>query len=240
MFGSILLLGLGGCASRNEIMKLKQQADYLEQSNYRMEKAIAHLDSLAREQSKQMRSLRADMNSSFAEIIEKLDIVENRFEEPKRSSYRASNGKETILLADTTRKQEKPDSTAEFRITLNPEKLYKSAYLDLTKGKYDLAITGFYDYLRYFPGERSAVDAQYWIGECYYAKGDYSRAVVELNKVLEKYSSSDKVASTLYKLGLSCLELKESKTAQKYFEELIRKYPQSQEAKLTKERQGKF
>lgn len=240
LFILIFLLGFGGCASRNEIIKLEEQADYLEQSNYRIEKNIAHLDSLAREQLRQMKILKADINSSFGEMDEKLDILESKSEEQKRSFYQTSSRKETAGLADTSKKEEKPDSGVKLEITLNPEKLYKSAYLDLTKGNYDLAITGFYDYLKYFPSEQSAAGAQYWIGECYYAKGDYSRAVVELRKVLEKYPDSEKIASTLYKLGLSYLGLGQNKTAQKYFQELIKKHPQSQEAKLAKEKQNKF
>lgn len=233
----IFLLMFGGCASRQEIIKLKQQADYLEQSNYRMEKTIAQIDSLAREQLKQTKSLKADINNSFEEMNQRMDILENKVEETKKGSYKTTSEKE-IAPQDTERKEAKPD-TSKFQINLNPEKLYKSAYLDLTKGNYDLAIVGFSDYLKYFPEADLAPNAQYWIGECYYAKEDFERAVVEFLKVIEKYPQSDKIPSTLYKLGLSYLELKETKTAREYFDKLIKTYPQSQEAKLAKERQKK-
>ncbi|MCJ7508798.1 MAG: tol-pal system protein YbgF [candidate division Zixibacteria bacterium] len=233
----IFLLVFGGCASRQEIIKLKQQADYLEQSNYRMEKTIAQLDSLAKEQLKQTKSLKADINNSFEEMNQRMDILENKVEETKRGSYKTASEKE-IAPQDVERKEAKPD-TSKLQINLNPEKLYKSAYLDLTKGNYDLAIGGFSDYLKYFPEADLAPNAQYWIGECYYAKEDFERAVVEFLKVIEKYPQSDKIPSTLYKLGLSYSELKETKTAKEYFDKLIKAYPQSQEAKLAKERQKK-
>lgn len=234
----VFLFGFEGCASRQEIVKLKQQADYLEQSNYKMGKTIAQLDSLIREQLKQTRSLKADMNSSFEEISQRMDILENKLEEPKRSFYKVSSEKEGVILPDTGKKEIKSDTT-KLAVNLNPEKLYKSAYLDLTKGNYDLAIVGFSDYLKYFPEADLTPNAQYWIGECYFVKGDFTRAVVEFLKVLEKYPTSDKIPSTLYKLGLSYSELKENKTAKEYLDKLIKEYPQSQEAKLAKERQKK-
>ena len=52
----------------------------------------------------------------------------------------------------------------------------------------------------------------------------------------ENYSTGDKVPSVLYKLGLSLLELKSVVEANEYFEELINKYPHTQEAKLAKEK----
>ena len=234
----VLFFGLGGCASRQEIVRLKEQADYLEQSNHKMEKTIAQLDSLAREQLKQTKNLKADMNSSFEEMNQRVDVLENKLEEPKRWSYKASGEKETVAISDTNKKETKPDTT-KLVVNLNPEKLYKSAYLDLTRGNYDLAIVGFSDYLKYFPEADLAPNAQYWIGECYYAKEDFTRAVVEFLKILEKYPDSDKIPSTLYKLGLSYSELKETKSAKRYFDKLIKEYPQSQEAKLAKGREKK-
>jgi tol-pal system protein YbgF len=119
---------------------------------------------------------------------------------------------------------------------VDPKQLYDAAYLDLTKGKYDLAITGFSNYLKYFPETELGDNAQYWLGECYYAKKNYTRAAIEFHKVLENYATGDKVPSALYKLGLSLLELKSVGEANKYFEELVNKYPNTQEAKLAQEK----
>jgi tol-pal system protein YbgF len=234
----IFLLMFGGCASRQEIIILRQQADYLTQSNYRMEKTVAQLDSLAKEQLKQTKSLKADINNSFEEINQRMDILENKIGETRKGSYKTTSENETAAPKDAEGKEVKPD-TSKLQINLNPEKLYKSAYLDLTKGNYDLAIMGFSDYLKYFPEADLAPNAQYWIGECYYAKEDFERAVVEFLKVIEKYPQSDKIPSTLYKLGLAYSELKDAKSAKAYFDKLIKAYPQSQEGKLAKERQEK-
>ena len=236
LLSGIFLVGIWGCASRHEIMRLKLQADYLEESNHNIEANVIQLDSLAREQLRQIQKLRADMNSSFEEIDQRLNVVENKIEDSQKPFYQPSVKKETEAPENSNRKEEKPDSIKGLAINLDPEKLYKSAYLDLTKGNYDLAISGFHDYLVYFPKEESATNAQYWIGDAYYSKGDFTRATVEFFKVLNNYPKSEKTAGTLYKLGLCYSQLKEDKTARQYFDKLIKEYPQSQEAKLAKER----
>ena len=57
-----------------------------------------------------------------------------------------------------------------------------------------------------------------------------------IHKVLEGYSTDTKVPSALYKLGLSLLELKSVSQANKCFEEVVNNYPDTQEAKLAKEK----
>ena len=68
----------------------------------------------------------------------------------------------------------------------------------------------------------------------------YTRAAIEFHKVLENYSTGTKVPSALYKLGLSLLELKSVGQAKKYLQELVDKYPHTQEAELASERLSKI
>jgi len=89
---------------------------------------------------------------------------------------------------------------------------------------------------KYFPETEQAANAQYWLGECHYAKKNYTRSAIEFHKVLENYSTGAKVPSALYKLGLSLLELKSTEQAKKYLQELVDKYPNTQEAKLAEEK----
>ncbi len=227
---------LSGCASRWQIEGLKRQVDSLEKSNLRLEDRTAKLDSLLREQMELTNRLRADLASTLDGMDERMGIVESKLEDlghrfPELYQKidlvkREVSKKETAEVSDTT----KP------LIDVDPQQLYDAAYLDLTKGKYDLAITGFSNYLKYFPETEQADNAQYWLGECHYAKKNYTKAAIEFHKVLENYATGDKVPSALYKLGLSLLELKSVGQANKYLQELIDQYPNTQEAKLAKEK----
>ena len=224
---------LSGCASRWQMEGLKKQ---LEESNRRLEDRTAQLDSLLREQMELTNLLRADLSSTLGGMDERMGIVENKLEDLGHRfpelSQKIDLVKQQVSKSDTTQIS---DSTKGL-INVDPKQLYDAAYLDLTKGKYDLAITGFSNYLKYFPETELGDNAQYWLGECYYAKKNYTKAAIEFHKVLENYATGDKVPSALYKLGLSLLELKSVGEANKYFEELVNKYPNTQEAKLAQEK----
>ncbi len=234
---SLLTLLFSNCASRREIVRLKNQADFLEQSNKRLEQQTAELDSLIREQIELTNRLRADFASTLGGMDERMEIVESKLEDLGHRFPELSRKMELVKRELATKKDtSKASDTSTVMVNIDPKQLYDAAYLDLTKGKYDLAVTGFSNCLKYFPETEQAANAQYWLGECYYAKKNYTRAAIEFHKVLENYSTDTKVPSALYKLGLSLLELKSVGQAKKYLKELIDKYPDTQEAKLAKQK----
>ncbi len=235
------LLFLSGCASRREIVKLKNQADYLEESNRRMDERTAGMDSLLKDQIELTNRLRADLATILGGLDQRMEVVESKLEDLGQRFPELSRKMEMVKQ----RLSESADSgsvsdTSSAKVNVDPQKLYDGAYLDLTKGSYDLAITGFTSYLKYFPETELAGNAQYWLGECYYAKKNYTRSAIEFHKVLENYSSGAKVPSALYKLGLSLIELKSTNQAEKYLNELMEKYPNTQEANLAEQKLKKI
>lgn len=236
----LLLVILCNCASRREIVRLKRQADYLEQSNKIMEERTAAMDSLLKEQVELTNRLRADLATILGGMDERIQIVESKLEDLGQRFPELSRKMELVKQKLAGPIDTGAVSDTSVKVNVDPEQLYNTAYLDLTKGNYDLAITGFTNYLKYFPETEQAGNAQYWLGECYYAKKNYTRAAIEFHKVLENYSSGAKVPSALYKLGLSLLELKSVNQGEKYFKELIEKYPNTQEAKLAEQKLKKI
>jgi tol-pal system protein YbgF len=230
------LLLLSGCASRWQIEGLKKQVDSLEKSNRRLEDRTAQLDSLLREQMELTSRLRADLSSTLGGMDERMGIVESKLEDIGHRFPDLYQKIDLVKQQVSRRDTAETSDTTKALIDVDPKQVYDAAYLDLTKGKYDLAITGFSNYLKYFPETEQADNAQYWLGECYYAKKNYTKAAIEFHQVLEDYSTGDKVPSALYKLGLSLLEIKSVGQANKYFQELVDKYPNTEEAKLAKEK----
>ena len=235
-FFLVFLLLLSGCASRWQIEGLKKQVDSIEKSNRRLEDRTAQLDSLLREQMELTSRLRADIVSTLGGMNERMGIVESKLEDLGHRFPDLYQKIDLVKQQVSRRDTAEVSDTTKALIDVDPKQVYDAAYLDLTKGKYDLAITGFSNYLKYFPETEQADNAQYWLGECYYAKKNYTKAAIEFHQVLEDYSTGDKVPSALYKLGLSLLELKSVGQANKYFEELVNKYPHTQEAKLAQEK----
>ncbi|MCC6545074.1 MAG: tol-pal system protein YbgF [Nitrospirae bacterium] len=127
-------------------------------------------------------------------------------------------------------------STSGNSSTSNPSELYNQAYKDYMAGHYDPAIEGFYSYLRQIPTGNLAPNALYWIGECYYSKGDYTKSVTVFESVTIDYPKSDKVVGSLLKMGYGYEKLGNNNMAKIYFKKVAEQFPYSQEASLAKVR----
>ena len=114
--------------------------------------------------------------------------------------------------------------------------LYATALRDFTTGKYDLARQQFSDYLKYYDGTQLAGNAQFYIGETYYQRRDYRRAIAEYDKVLTKYPKSYKLAAAQLKKGYALLELNDRAGGIRALRTVIRDHPNSEEARLARAR----
>jgi tol-pal system protein YbgF len=76
--------------------------------------------------------------------------------------------------------------------------------------------------------------AQFWLGEIYYHEKWYEKAILEYQKVIEGYPKGKKTPSALLKQGLAFLNLGDNANAGLILKELIRKFPDSNEANVAK------
>jgi len=120
----------------------------------------------------------------------------------------------------------------------DPNQLYDQAAQDLTQGRYALALQGFRDYVRRYPAAELADNAQYGVGECFFAQSQFDSAAVEYARVEQGWSKGDKVPAALYKIALSRDRLGQKDAAKKTFEDLVKRFPNSGEAQLARERLG--
>jgi tol-pal system protein YbgF len=143
-----------------------------------------------------------------------------------------------------------PPASSRAAASATAEESYQAAYLDFSRGRYELAMSGFRDFLRRYPDSPLADSAQYGIGESYYsvataatsqgqtdkATRALEQAVQEFRKVIVIYPRGSKVPSALYKEALSLTELKQTALARARLQYLVDHFPQSEEAPLAKER----
>ncbi|MBI4690918.1 MAG: tol-pal system protein YbgF [Nitrospirae bacterium] len=118
----------------------------------------------------------------------------------------------------------------------DPAKLYEAAYNDFKDKKYKEAREKFESFLKEFPNDKLAGNAQFWIGETYYAEEDYAGAIVEYDALLKNHPESEKAPVALLKQGYSFTEMGDKKAAKGIMEQLIEKYPKSKEASLAKKK----
>jgi len=98
------------------------------------------------------------------------------------------------------------------------------------RGDFDGAQQGFSQFLVHYGTSDLAPNAQYWLGECYYGKRDYKRAIDAFERVELDYPSSDKVPAAILKRGFAYLALNDRKRASSLLKQVVDTYPKSQEA----------
>jgi len=123
---------------------------------------------------------------------------------------------------------------------LGSQELYSRAMKLLKAGEVGQAILEFEKYIREFPHSELADNAQYWIGEAYYAQREFSRALAEFQKVLSSFPGADKVPDALYKIGLSYLEMGQKEKARAELKKLISLYPESAPASLARKKMAEI
>jgi tol-pal system protein YbgF len=112
---------------------------------------------------------------------------------------------------------------------------YRGAWQALNGQQYDKAIQQFRTFQRKNPASELADDAQYWIGESYFTRRDYNRAILEYNDVL-KYRKGDKVPAALLRQSQAFVEIGDKTDARLILQKLINDHPNSQQAKDARER----
>jgi len=121
-------------------------------------------------------------------------------------------------------------------ITTGMGDLYKDAYETFYKGDLEAARRKFETFLKQYPNTELSDNAQYWIGETYYLKKDYERAILEYEKAIVKYPEGDKIPAALFKQALAFSELGDKTNARNLFRRVIEKYPRSDQAEMAKKR----
>lgn len=117
-------------------------------------------------------------------------------------------------------------------VSLSDQELYEQAKKAYDGGKLEDARQGFVDLLKQHPTSKHADNAQFWIGETYYRGKWFEKAILEYQKVIEKYPQGNKVPASRLKQGLAFSNLGDKTNARLILQELIKRHPQSNEAKI--------
>lgn len=115
-----------------------------------------------------------------------------------------------------------------------PREVYASAFAQLQREKYPEAEAGFQQFLKRYPDDPLAENANYWLAESYYAQGDYARAATTFLEGYEKHKKGAKASDTLLKLAMSLGRLNKKPEACATLQELGRAFPGAPSAIKTK------
>jgi tol-pal system protein YbgF len=168
-------------------------------------------------------STRATTGSTTQQLFEQMERLETRLDETLRRFNEVAQRAPPAAAAANA-----PD----------PNQLYDQSTADLTQGRYALALQGFREFLNRFPTSELADNAQYGIGECFFAQSKFDSAAVEYARVGETWPQGDRVPAALYKQALSENSLGRIDASRKTLQDLVKRFPQSGEAQLARDRLG--
>jgi tol-pal system protein YbgF len=136
-----------------------------------------------------------------------------------------------------------PVATAALPLPLdstNPKELYETAYGYLLQRDYGAAQAAFDDFLAKYPNDSLSGNAQYWLGETHFVRGQYKAAAGAFLKGYQTFAQSAKAPDSLLKLAMSLDRLGQKDAACSSYAELSSKFPnapQSVKSRAQSERQ---
>lgn len=113
---------------------------------------------------------------------------------------------------------------------------YSQALMQFNHQAYSDAIASLRDFQQTFPKDNWNDNAQYWIGEGYFALGDYEKAILELQRGIDKFPKGERVPASLLAQGNAFIELGSVDDGKAFMKKLISTYPRTDEATRAKRR----
>jgi tol-pal system protein YbgF len=175
-----------------------------------------------------------------ATMLESSDLEPQRIESPEALGTEAEGieeqGEDEAVQGKLLEGEE---STSEVDLEpVSPEAqfLYDRGYTLYHQARYIDAESGFRRFLQTYPRNELADNAQYWIGESRYARGDIRGALAAFQETVERYPEGNKVPDAILKLAGCLEELGASEAAQARYDEVLRRFPNTAAAVLAEER----
>ncbi|SDL20918.1 tol-pal system protein YbgF [Maridesulfovibrio ferrireducens] len=179
-----------------------------------------------RELSQQFSHMRMALES---QLDMDLNLIKPHNEKKHPASVSATISQATgiaAVLASSTKKEKTADPA---------QALYNKALESFKAREYKKAIVDWSEFTKTFPKNSLVPNSIFWEGECYYQLKDYPNAALKYQVVIAKYPSSNKFKSAMLKQGICLIKLGKTKSGKYILEDLVKKAPESAEAKRAKD-----
>ena len=245
-----------GCVSSDDIEGLHRQMNDIERQIQAVEnkssskEEVQKLNASVAQQTNQLLKSNADTGVKLDELSRQIEALQAKLDDTNRrlaelsqqiaatqgDLSRINPGAAMSPSVGTPRPNVKPGSAPSAGGGTSPQQLYDTAYGDYTKGRYELAIAGFLEYIDRYPSTDLSDNAQYWIGESHFSERKFDEAIRDFDTLLKRWPQSDKAAAALLKKGLALQELNRRPEAIVALQYVIHEYPGSDEARLARQR----
>lgn len=121
-------------------------------------------------------------------------------------------------------------------VPLAGQTIYDRGYTLYHQGRYLDAESSFQRFIQAHAGTELADNAQFWIGESRFARGDMMGALLAFQEVLDRYPGGNKVADSLLKAADCLMRLDNADAGIERYHEVVRRFPGSAAAAMAEER----
>ena len=203
-----ILEALGIGSSEAELNRAEE--DFLTEELFLdLEIEISELENLSNKKSAMIDSLKVEMRDVDHQLIALNRIV-------KPSAIKTSSISKVTKSIDRTY-----GATSEYSM------FYQDAMDEVHTQNYPRAIEKFRELLRGGNANDLADNCQYWIGECYYALGNYQQSIAEFEKVFA-FDSNNKTDDAQFMIGIAYIRIGELYLAQLELSNLLAFYNKSE------------
>jgi tol-pal system protein YbgF len=158
-----------------------------------------------------------NLQTSLTELLDRLDVLNAR-----------------IAKLESGAPLPQPQPRAATLRSVDIAENYRRALALIAQGKHAEARAAFQQIFDADPTGNLADNALFWIGETYFATGDYRNAMRYYERVIKEFAEENKAPDAMFKLGIAYEKTSDLGMARRTFDACIRKYPYSTAAASSK------
>ena len=200
-------------ARLERILKAKQQSEFQTQQR---------LDTLQQE----VLDLRGLTEQQNYQIEQMLQRQRQLYDDIANLSVKSSAPVATTTSSSISGSSSTLSETASYEHALN---------LVLKQKKYDDAIPAFSAFTKNYPNSTYSANANYWLGQLLYNKGEFNSANEAFKTVVDSFKESNKRGDSLVKLGMIAEKTGNPSSAKTYYQRVLKEYANSAAARIAQQ-----
>lgn len=228
--------------ARKAILELRQRVESVRQeAEQKLSVGVAESAKKSAEDNLQLRRSLLELQNQIETMKADLAGLRGQGEQLARDLAELQRSQKDLSVSfdDRLRRFEPTKVTVdgrEFGVEPAERREFETSMAIFRKGDFSAAQVAFIDFLRRFPQSGYNPSALFWLGNAQYATRDYKEAVINFRTLLSQAPDHLRAPEAVLSIANCQVELKDTRSARKTLEDLIKAYPQSEAAIAARER----
>lgn len=223
--------------ARRAIIEMRQRVDSLQLAQQRAAEEARRFG----EENSQLRRSLLDLQGQIEALRADQSTLRGQNEQLLREAAELQRRQKDIAQGVNERlRQFEPVKVSvdgqEFQADPTEKKDFEAALAVFRSGKFADAGAAFGAFVRQYPRSGYVPSARFWLGNAQYATRDYKEAINNFKLMLADAPAHARAPEAALSIANCQVELKDTRSARKTLEDLLRAYPQSEAAMAAKER----